>query len=152
MGMRSSVIVGLTAASMWMASPASAQETPDAPDAPDVAQCRKALDDCVIAAQTPADIEVCSAQEARCIAGEMQVTVPEAVPADRLIQCTYSAAECALTALNADSLSGCSWALDQCITAALNAQFSCLDSYTQCVFNNPLLLPICSLELLVCTD
>jgi hypothetical protein len=131
---------------MWMASAASAQEPTG------VEHCRQALDECVIAAQVPADIEVCSAQEARCIAGEMQVPVPEEVPVDRLIQCTYTAAECALTALNADSLSSCSWALDQCVAAALNAQFACIDRFTQCVAANPLLLPICSLELLVCRD
>lgn len=131
---------------MWMASAVSAQ------DAPDVAQCRRALDDCVIAAQTPADIEVCSAQEARCIAGEMQVPVPDDVPPESLIQCTFSAAECALEAPNADSLSSCSWGLEQCIDAALQARFSCIDKFTQCVAANPLLLAICSLELLVCTD
>jgi hypothetical protein len=80
------------------------------------------------------------------------VSVPEAVPIDRLILCTYTAAECALTAPSADSLSSCTWALDQCVTDALNAQLSCLDRYAQCVAADPLLLPICSLELLVCTD
>jgi hypothetical protein len=142
MKMPSLVIAG----SLWMASAVSAQE------APDVAHCRKALDDCVIAADVPADIEVCSAQEARCIAGEMQVEVPEQVPIDRLITCTYTAAECALTALNADSLGSCTWALDQCITDAINDQLSCLDRYAVCVVENPLLVAICSLELLVCTD
>ena len=139
-------IAGLTVAGLWLASAASAQ------DAPDVARCRAALDECVIAAQTPADIEVCSAQEARCIAGEMQVTVPEAVPIDRVIQCTYTAAECVLTALNADSASSCTWTLDQCITDALNDQLSCIDRYAQCVAADPLLVAICSLELLVCTE
>lgn len=131
---------------MCMASAAAAQE------APDVERCRRELDECVIAAQTPADIEVCSAREARCIAGEMQVEVPEELPVDRLIQCTFSAAECALKAPSVDSLTSCSWALEQCIAAALTAQLSCLDQYTQCVLVDPLLLPICSLELLLCTD
>lgn len=63
-------IAGLGAACIWMASAASAQEPTG------VEHCRDALDQCVIAAQVPADIEVCSAQEARCIAGEMQLPVP----------------------------------------------------------------------------
>jgi|GEM_PF-5147850 hypothetical protein len=133
---------------MWMASAVAAQDPPD----PDIEQCRRDLDDCVIAAQTPADIEVCSAQEARCIAGEMQVPVPDDVPVDSLIKCTYTAAECTLKALSVDSLGSCTWALEQCIDAALHAQFSCIDKFTQCVADDPLLLPICSLELLVCTD
>jgi len=134
---------------MWMASAVSAQEAPD-PD-PDIEQCRRDLDDCVIAAQAPADIEVCSAREARCIAGEMQVPVPDDVPVDSLVKCTYTAAECTLKAPSVDSLGSCTWALEQCIDAALHAQFSCIDKFTQCVADDPLLLPICSLELLVCT-
>jgi hypothetical protein len=134
------------AACMCVASAVSAQ------DAPDIERCRRALDECVIAAQTPADIEVCSAQEARCIAGEMQVPVPDDVPVDSLIKCTYTAAECTLKAPSIDSLGSCTWALEQCIDAALQAQFSCIDKFTQCIAQDPLLLPICSLELLVCTD
>lgn len=138
-------IAATSALSLWLATAVAAQ------DSTSIEACRQALDECVIAAQTPADIEVCSAQEARCIAGEMQVPVPEDVPPDRLIQCTFTAAECALTARSADSLAGCTWALEQCIDAAVKAQFSCLDRYNECVLANPLLLPVCSLELLVCT-
>jgi hypothetical protein len=137
------ITLGVSAAGLWFASAASAQ---------DVARCREALDTCVIAAQTPADIEVCSAQEARCIAGEMQVPVPDDVPVEGLISCTATATECVLTAPNIDSITSCSWALTECIDLAIRAQLSCVGRFTQCVLDNPLLAPICSFELLGCTD
>ena len=124
----------------------------EAQDSAGLAECRAALDECVKAAQVPADIDVCSEQEARCIASDMHVEVPAGVPVEVLIQCTGTAADCTLKALNADSLYSCTWALSQCIDNVIQNSLSCLDRYNQCVASDPLLLPVCGLELLVCTD
>ena len=146
LSMHTMTIAALGAGNLWLASAAGAQASSGVDD------CRQALDECVIAAQTPAEIEVCSAQDARCVAGEMDVPVPDQVPVEQLIECTTTAADCAHTAINADSLTSCQWALDACMQAALDAQYSCIDRFTLCVATEPALLPICSLELLVCTD
>lgn len=138
--------VSLAALSLWDASAAEAQ------DPARIEVCRTELDACVSAAQIPADIDVCSEREARCIAAEMQVEVPEGVPLEVLVQCTATATECALTALNPDSLYGCTLALSQCIDGVIVDSLSCLERFDQCVAADPLLLPICSLELLVCRE
>ena len=139
-------VFGLCALGMWHASTTAAQ------DSTGLAQCRAALDECVKAARVPADIDVCSEQQARCIASDMHVDVPQGVPVEVLIQCTGTAADCALKAPNADSFYSCTWALTQCIDNVIQDSLSCLDRYNQCVASDPLLLPVCSLELLVCTD
>jgi hypothetical protein len=146
LAMNTWMVMGLAAASLWLTGTAAAQ------DPAGVEHCRTALDACVTAAQTPADIDVCSEQEARCIADAMQVSVPETVPIDTLILCATTAAECAITAPNLDSLNSCSWRFDQCVLGAIQDQLSCVERWTLCVANNVLLLPVCSLELLVCTD
>lgn len=138
--------LSLAALGLWDLSTACAQ------DPARIEVCRTELDECVKAAQIPADIDVCSEREARCIASEMQVEVPDGVPLEVLVQCTYTATECALTALNADSLYGCTLALSQCIDAVIADGLSCLERWDQCVAADPLLLPVCSLELLVCRD
>lgn len=138
--------VSLCALSVWHASAAAAQ------DSSGLALCRAALDECVKAAQVPADIDVCSEQEARCIASDMHVDVPQGVPVEVLIQCTGTATDCALRAPNADSFYGCAWALSQCIDNVIQDSLSCIDRYNQCVLSDPLLAPVCGLELLVCTD
>jgi hypothetical protein len=143
-------VASLFALGLCAANGAMAQE--GTPEGVDLDECRAALDACVIAAQTPADITVCSEQEARCVADEMDVPVPENVPIDVLIQCAATATTCALTAPNGDALSSCSWNFDQCVTGAIENQLSCLDKWALCVANDPVLLPICSLELLGCTD
>lgn len=139
-------VLSLCALGTWHASAAAAQ------DSTGLAECRAALDECVKAAQVPADIDVCSEQHARCIASDMHVEVPQGVPVEVLIQCTATATDCALTAPNADSFYSCAWALSQCIDAVIQDGLSCIDKYNQCVVSDPLLLPICGLELLVCTD
>lgn len=118
----------------------------------DVQACRKQLDACVSAAQTPQEIPACTEQEARCIAEGLDVSVPEDAPAQSLIGCTTVALLCTLSATNFDSLDSCNRSLDRCITGVVQAQLTCEERWTECVAADPLLLPICSLELLGCRD
>jgi hypothetical protein len=118
----------------------------------DVSACRKQLDECVIAAQTPAEIPACSEQEARCVAQGLEVSLPENVPQVDLVECTTIAVFCTLAATNFDSLDSCARAFDRCVTGDVGRPLTCAERWTQCVGNQPLLLPLCSLELLGCQD
>jgi hypothetical protein len=118
----------------------------------EVSECRNALDACVIAAKKPEEIPACSEQESRCVAQGLQVPVPDNVPPGNLIDCAAVAVVCTLAATNLDSLDSCTRAFDRCVVGDARQPLTCAERWTQCVADQPLLLPICSLELLGCQD
>jgi hypothetical protein len=107
---------------------------------------------CVRAAEAPESIDVCSEQHARCVAEAMQVSVPEGTSVGTLTQCAGDATDCSIVALTAEQLDTCARSLARCIDGVVDSQLTCTERWTQCVQNQPLLLPICSLELLGCQD
>jgi hypothetical protein len=142
------VVSCLVARTLWPSS-AAAQESDESAK---IEQCRQQLDACVRAAEAPESINSCSEQEARCIANAMKVTVPDNVPVGTLTQCAATATDCALLAPNADTLNGCTLSLASCINGVATTKLTCTERWTQCVADQPLLFPICSFELLGCTD
>lgn len=135
------------------ATVASAQEAPAPNDeATKIQACKDQLDVCVRAAEAPESIDLCSEQQARCVAEAMQVSVPEGTSVGTLTQCAGDATDCSFAALNADQLDECARSLARCIDGVVDSQLTCTERWTQCVQNQPLLLPICSLELLGCQD
>ena len=130
------------------ASTLAAQET----EATKIQACRDQLDACVRAAEAPESIDSCSEQEARCVADAMQVSVPDGTSVGTLTQCAADATDCSFLALTTEQLDNCARSLARCIDGVVDTQLTCTERWTQCVQDQPLLLPICSLELLGCED
>jgi hypothetical protein len=147
------VVVSFVALSAVAASTVAAQATPEASDeSAKLAQCRQQLDECVRLAEAPESISSCSQQQARCIADVMQVSVPEGTSVGTLTQCAANAADCSLYALTTEQWSSCARSLASCIDGVVETALTCPERWTQCVQGDPVLFPICALELLGCTD
>ena len=147
------MLVSVVALSALTASPVAAQATPETSDeSAKIAQCRQQLDECVRLAEAPESIGSCSEQQARCIADVMQVAVPEGTSVGTLTQCAANAADCSLYALTTEQFNICARSLASCIDGVVDTQLTCTERWTQCVQGEPVLFPICALELLGCTD
>jgi hypothetical protein len=132
------------------ASTLAAQENSD--ESTKIQACRVQLDACVRAAEAPESIGLCSEQDARCIADAMQVSVPDGTSVGTLTQCAADATDCTFFASTTEQFDECATSLARCIDGVVASELTCTERWTQCVQDQPFLLPICSLELLGCQD
>ena len=152
-------IVSFVALGVLPTGPVTAQQNPpttsttsQSDESAKVELCRQQLDTCVRAAEAPESINSCTEQEARCIADAMKVSVPVGTSVATLTQCTANAADCSLLANTPAQLDNCARTLTACIGGVAGTQLTCNERWTQCVQDQPLLFPLCALELLGCTD
>lgn len=89
----------------------------------DVDSCNSALAQCVASATTPSELIACQEDEAACLAGVLNVTLPTA-PASALASCSEDAAQCVGSATTLADLSACSETFTTCAAAAATATAS----------------------------
>lgn len=83
-----------------------------------VLECTATLNACVAAATTPAKLALCGEQNVECVAGALNVTLPE-IPASEAAQCATDAAECTVEAESISDVTGCAEDLLQCTESAI---------------------------------
>jgi len=86
-----------------------------------VLQCAVDLDACVVAARTPAALAQCGEDNAECVAGALDVTLPE-IPAAEVAECATEATECTLEARSVSSIVACGEELLACAEDAITPE------------------------------
>jgi len=119
----------------------------------DVGECLMMLDDCIEAADSPADLAACNQAQVRCIAGSLDVPLPQ-IPVAEALQCAETAAECTLEARSIDEVQECAADLVTCNARLTDpeAELTCEQRWTQCLLRNPFAFFQCSADLTACRN
>jgi hypothetical protein len=115
--------------------------------------CRTALNSCIVAATTPAQVRTCTQTEATCVASGLGITLPD-VSIPGVVQCAQAAASCTLKATTVRSLAACANGLNSCTAEAglpTPPPLTCAQKWTACLAENPFNFPLCDSQLLTCT-
>lgn len=120
----------------------------------EVTDCTLALNACVQAATTPSQITACGEQEAVCVAGSLNVELPN-VPVSEVVECTESAADCALAVESLSDVAECVEGLQSCaadVVASLETPpvLDCGKVWTACMTRNPFNFLGCAAERRAC--
>lgn len=83
-----------------------------------VLDCTDTLNACVAAATTPAKLAQCGEDNVECVAGALNVTLPE-IPAAEAAQCATDAAECTIQAESISDVIACADDLLGCTESAV---------------------------------
>lgn len=78
----------------------------------DAAACRAELDDCVRAAETPAQLRTCAENQARCVAGILDIQLPPIV--EETAACVDDGISCINAAESLSDLDGCGETMAAC--------------------------------------
>jgi hypothetical protein len=121
----------------------------------DVNTCNTTLNSCIAAAATPVDLTTCSVTGATCVASALGVTLPSEI--EGVIQCTQTAASCALQSTDPENVAYCANTLASCAAAAVGANsnpplLTCAQKWTACIAKNPFNFLACDHQLATCTN
>lgn len=120
----------------------------------DVTSCTTDLNACVRAASTPSAVTACTEAEAVCVAGTLDVELPN-IPVSEVLSCTEAAADCTLEASRLSDIAACTEDLLDCnadVVASLEAPpvLDCAQVWTACMVRNPFGFFTCAAERRAC--
>lgn len=122
----------------------------------DTNKCRITLDSCVVAAETPAAIADCNIANANCLAGALDIILPD-VPVAEVLDCAEKAGDCAVAARSAADVTKCQDDLRLCNadivgTVKVPPQLTCEQKWTACIGRTPFGFITCGAEFAKCSD
>jgi hypothetical protein len=120
----------------------------------DVIDCADGLDACVAAASTPSALAKCGEEQAVCVAGALDVQLPD-VPVSKVVDCTDAAADCAMGADTVSDVLDCASGLVDCGQAVAKSvpvppAIDCNAQWNKCLLTNPFGFGKCADQLRVC--